>query len=39
MSEVDHDAIYRDLRHRNRIAHADLSGLSFDEGTFESAHF
>jgi fluoroquinolone resistance protein len=39
MSEADHDAIYRELRQHHRIADADLSGLSFDEGTFESAHF
>ena len=39
MQEADLDAIYRELRRHNKIADADLSGLSFDGDTFESAHF
>jgi fluoroquinolone resistance protein len=39
MPEIDHDVVHRELRQPNRIADADLSALSFDEGTFQAAHF
>jgi fluoroquinolone resistance protein len=39
MPEADDDAIYNELRQHNRIADADLSGLNFDGGSFESARF
>ena len=39
MSEPDHHAVYEALRQRNKVADVDLSGLSFDEGAFESANF
>jgi fluoroquinolone resistance protein len=39
MAEADHRAVYEALRQYNRVSDADLSQLTFDEGSFESACF